>query len=470
MSLSSVDFSLVQNEPVDIEEPPAAASGWRMVAGRWPFSVSMVAGFALGASLVPLAGTEIRGVVIALGAFCLVAATARRAHLAESRVEDLQRRLQDETSYHAFVDSAVEGFFRTTRDGRYLICNPALANIYGYESPVHLTRELTDIASTLYIDEERRTEFMALTERDGVLQDFVSQIRRRDGSIIWISENARRVVDNDGQFLFYEGTVQDITAKIEADLAMRQALQKTQEAARSKAAFLAAMSHELKTPLNAVIGFSDMMLKELFGPIEPQRYKSYVVDIHANGGRLLAMINDILDLTRIEGNLMGLEETEVCVQDAVTTAHKCAAETVQESGQITVDVLAGLPLLKADARRLRQILNHIFSNAVKFTPKEGRIAAKAWLNKAGGIAIAIEDDGIGMEPDLIQHALEPFKQLDGSLARRFEGAGLGLPLANALVRLHGGKLSIDSTPGVGTSVTIEFPPERTVELILAQTA
>jgi PAS domain S-box-containing protein len=430
----------------------------------------MAAGLAAGIALVPLAGDEFRGAIIAFGAFCIVAATARRAYLAESRAEDLQCKLQDEASYHAFVDSAIEGFFRTTRDGRYLICNPALAKIYGYESPEHLTRELTDIASTLYIDPRRREDFVSLTEKDGVLQDFVSQIRRRDGSIIWISENARRVNDDDGQFLFYEGTVQDITAKIESDLAMRQALQETQEAARAKAAFLAAMSHELKTPLNAVIGFSDMMLQEIYGPVEPERYRSYVADIHSNGGRLLAMINDILDLTRIEGKLMGLDESEVCVLDAIMTACKSMAGMAPEPGQIAVDVPAGLPLLKADPKRIRQILNHILSNAVKFTPKEGRIAAKAWLDETGGIAIAIEDSGIGMAPDLISHALQPFKQLDGSLARRFEGAGLGLPLASALVRLHGGKLAIDSTPGIGTKVTIAFPPARTVELVLAGTA
>jgi PAS domain S-box-containing protein len=464
---SGTECGLSQSESVSGVDTPAA--GWRPIIGRWAFVIAMLAGFGVGAALLPLSSIEFGGAIIALGALVIMALTARRAHLAESKAEHLQRRLDDEASYHAFVDSAVEGFFRTTRDGRYLICNPALAQIYGYESPDHLTRDLTDIASALYVDPERREEFTRLTDK-GSLQDFVSQIRRRDGAIIWISENARRVNDADGQFLFYEGTVEDITAKIEADLAMREALKETQEAAHAKAAFLAAMSHELKTPLNAVIGFSDLMKQGVFGPIEPERYRSYVTDIHDNGRRLLGMINDILDLTRIEGRLMELEESEVSVADAVVTVRNAALDGIPSQDRVGVHVPPGLPLLRCDQRRLKQILTHIVSNALKFTGEKGRIAMRAMVEAGGGIAITVEDSGIGMAPEMIQHALEPFKQLDGSLARRFEGAGLGLPLAHALTKLHGGRLSINSTLGVGTTVTIAFPPERTGEWVLASIA
>jgi PAS domain S-box-containing protein len=439
-----------------------------VVAGRWAFILSMVAGVTVGLAIIPVAANRIDAALLTLGAFCIVATTARRANRAEIEAEELRQKLLDERSYHAFVDSAVEGFFRTTRDGRYLIVNPALANIYGYNSPAQLAGELTDIGASLYVDPNRRKEFQALMAANRAVQNFVSQIRRRDGTVIWISENARTVSDEDDQFLFYEGTVQDITAQIDSEFAMRRALQETQEAVRAKAAFLAAMSHELKTPLNAVIGFSDLMLQDMFGPVEPPRYREYISDIHDNGRRLLALINDILDLSRIEGRLIALQSHAVFLPDVVKAARDAAIEGKSNVAPVAIDVPSDLPLVRADTQRLRQTLAHLISNAVKFTPAEGSIGLRAWLDAEGGVTIAISDTGIGMAPEHIQHALEPFKQLDSSLSRRFEGAGLGLPLASALMRLHGGRLVIESTLGKGTTVTVRFPPDRTIELAPAE--
>ena len=285
---------------------PSTALG---VLGRRSFVVSLVAGFAIGAALLPLAANQIMGGAAILGALLIAAASALRATRAENQVDELQLKLLDERSYHAFVDGAVEGFFRTTRDGRYLIANPALARIYGYDTVEQLKSELTTSPASLYVDPDRRNAFHVLMTSQHVVRDFVSQIRRRDGTLIWIAEDARTVTDDDGQFLFYEGTVEDITEKRQSEEATRQALRETQEAARQKGAFLAAMSHELKTPLNAVIGFSDLMRQELFGPIENERYRSYVGDVHENGLRLLAMINSILDFSRIEGGLLDLDES-----------------------------------------------------------------------------------------------------------------------------------------------------------------
>jgi PAS domain S-box-containing protein len=426
------------------------------------FIVALGIGFLTGVALIPVAIDQFVGATLALGGLCIAAATALRAARAENKVETLQQALLDEQSYHAFVDAAAEGFFRTTRQGRYLIVNPALARIYGYDSPEQLRTELTDIGGTLYVDPNRRGEFQALMEERGTVTDFVSQIRRRNGSVIWIVENARKVTDDDDQFLFYEGTVQDITVQRESEEAIRRALRETQEAARAKAAFLAAMSHELKTPLNAVIGFADLMRQELFGPVNEPRYRSYIVDIHDNGRRLLTMINDILDLSRVEGGLLDLDEEALCLFDVVASAKDEIAEAKLDAAPIAVEVSPDLPLLYADRRRVRQILMHLLSNAVKFTPQDGAIAVRAELTQDGRLTVAVKDTGIGMEKGRIGHALEPFKQLDSRLARRFEGVGLGLPLANAFARLHNAQLMIDSMPGKGTTVVIAFPPGRTI--------
>jgi PAS domain S-box-containing protein len=434
------------------------------LTGRVSFGLSLAVGFALGFLLPPIAGNHLFGAAISFGAICIAAMSAYHSQARRNQIEQLQQKLQDEASYHAFVDSAIEGFFRSTRDGRYLIVNPALARIYGYESPEQLRSELTDIGQSLYVDPGRRAEFQRLISKHSVIKDFVSQIRQRHGGLIWISENARTVTDEDGQFLFYEGTVQDISLARASEETMRRALVETQEAGRAKAAFLAAMSHELKTPLNAVIGFSDIMRQQLFGPIVDDRYRGYVVDIHENGRKLLARINDILDLSRIEGRLLDLEDDAVNVQEAVTAACGAIFEAKPDSPSLLIDIPADLPLLTVDPRRFHQIFTHLLSNAVKFTPPDGRVAVRASLAEDGAFMLTISDTGIGMEPDRIAHALEPFRQLDSRLARRFEGAGLGLPLANALVQAHDGTLSIVSAPGAGTTVTVLFPPNRSAEI------
>jgi signal transduction histidine kinase len=160
---------------------------------------------------------------------------------------------------------------------------------------------------------------------------------------------------------------------------------------------------------------------------------------------------------------LDIEDDSVCVHEAVTAAWNAVIADKENVAPIVIDVPPGLPMLRVDPKRLHQILMHLLSNAAKFTPSEGRIEVQMSQSKDGGIAIAVKDTGIGMEPSRIGHALEPFKQLDSRLSRRFEGVGLGLPLANALVRLHGARLSIESMPAKGTVVTVEFPPERTLE-------
>ena len=430
--------------------------------GRWSFVASLVAGVGIGAAVMPVSVNEIPSAAAMFGALVIMAATALRAGRAERQVDDLQSKLLDERSFRAFVYGAVEGFFRTTRDGRYLIANPALARMYGYETPDQLKAELTDISATLYVDPSRRNEFHSQMKSTRVVRNFVSQIRRRDGHLIWISENARTVTDDDDQFLFYEGTVEDITEKRLSEEATQRALRETQEAARQKGAFLAAMSHELKTPLNAVIGFSDLMRQELFGPIENERYRSYVGDVHENGLRLLAMINSILDFSRIEGGLLDLDERIISVSDAVAAARDEMIARGKPMPTIALHITPDLPGLRADPKRLHQILIQLLSNAAKFTSRNGRIDIIARVLPAGGLTLMIRDTGIGMASSLIRGALEPFNQLDAGLERRFEGLGLGLPLANALMRLHGGSLAIHSEPGHGTTVNLDFPAERMV--------
>jgi signal transduction histidine kinase len=243
---------------------------------------------------------------------------------------------------------------------------------------------------------------------------------------------------------------------------LASALHAADVAARAKAQFLAAMGHELRTPLNAVIGFSEILEKEMFGPLGSAQYRDYAASIHKSGERLLVIINEILDFTKLDAKRMDLEEEGVDLGDMLDGLAQAARP---EMAKIGIDLHIGLdsrlPLVQADPRRLRQILSKLLANAIKFTPAGGMVSVEARM-APDGLAIAIADTGIGMSPEELQRALEPFGQADARLERKYEGAGLGLPIARGLVERHGGRLNIESRPGAGTTVTVLLPADRLV--------
>ncbi len=415
------------------------------------FAAGMIVGLGLVAHL---GGQFIAGLVI-LSMLCAILALLQRV------AENTRKRVTaGEASYRAFFDHAVEGIFRTTPEGHYLAVNQALADIYGYPSPESLISGLTDISAQLYVDSRRRDDFRALMQANDVVTHFVSEAYHRSGRRIWISENARAVRDWSGALLCYEGTVEDVTEKFEQERALRAALRQAEIANRMKAAFLAAMSHELKTPLNAVLGFSEIIRDELLGPVGHAGYREYAGDIHASGARLLAVINDVLDVSRLEGGLLTIEAHHENVLDVAERAVSLARGLTQDKRGVEIDVPADLPPLHVDPRRIAQALGNLLANALKFTPEGGTVRLVARLQSDGAVHLIVEDTGIGMAEGTIAAALEPFRQLDGSLARQFEGAGLGLSISKALAELHGGQLIVRSAVGVGTTVTIALPAAR----------
>ena len=414
-----------------------------------------VAGLVIGLGLVSDLGAQfIAGLIIVAGLCFGLFLLARVAENTRTRVT------AGEASYRAFFDHAVDGIFRTTADGHYLAVNQALADIYGYPNPDALIAGLTDISAQLYVEVSRREDFSALMQANDVVTNFVSEIYHRSGRRIWISENARAVRDWSGELLCYEGTVEDVTEKFEQDRALRVALRQAEIANRMKATFLAAMSHELKTPLNAVLGFSEIIRDEVLGPVGHDAYRDYAGDIHRSGTRLLSIINDVLDVSRLEGGLLTIDARPEDVQGLAEQAIKQARGITQDKRQIEIDVPADMPLLLVDPRRISQALGNLLANALKFTPEAGQVRVVVTRAADGGALLMVEDTGIGMAEETIAAALEPFRQLDGSLARRFEGAGLGLSIAKALAELHGGSLSVKSAVGEGTTVTIALPPPR----------
>lgn len=255
-------------------------------------------------------------------------------------------------------------------------------------------------------------------------------------------------------------TVEELAA-MNRDL--ESARREADHANRAKSNFLAAMSHDLRTPLNAILGFSDMIRREAFGPIGQDRYRDYVNDIHDSGQLLLNMINDVLDLSKIEAGKYDLAKDRICLTQMTNRIlHQFSAIPRAASLRFTTDIADDLPALNADERVLTLVLNNLVSNAVKFTPAGGTIGVSAWLNRAGAIKLSVTDTGCGMTDTDLDRVLNPYEQAQPAPAKTSEGTGLGLYLCRRFMALFGGKLHIASVPGEGTRVTLCFPPERTL--------
>lgn len=231
---------------------------------------------------------------------------------------------------------------------------------------------------------------------------------------------------------------------------------------QAKSAFLASMSHELRTPLNAIIGYTDLMRQRTFGPVMPHRYAAYIDDIHASGQHLLQMINDLLDIAKIEAGKQELVFETVRLQEVAQTAMRLV-EPQADSANIGLAMnFAGDALIHADERAIKQILVNLLSNAVKFSKPGSEALVFCRQAPDGRLSIGVRDSGVGMTPEVMERVLLPFEQGSDAYTVEGRGTGLGLPICKQLIEAHGGRLQMDSTPGVGSTIWAEFPPERII--------
>ncbi|HTS91372.1 MAG TPA: ATP-binding protein [Stellaceae bacterium] len=258
----------------------------------------------------------------------------------------------------------------------------------------------------------------------------------------------------------YAAFVDTVQTKVR-NVTLTAGLAEASSANRAKSDFLAHMSHELRTPLNAILGFAEMIRDERLGPEASAKYRIYAHDIFEAGQHLLLIVNDVLDISKIEVGRLALRDDMVDVGAVVSVATAFVEQRAKTAGiAIESQVPEDLPVLIADELRVKQILINLLTNSIKFTHENGNVAVGAGVRADGSLAIWVIDTGAGMTKSEITVALQPYRQVDNLLTRRNGGAGLGLPLSRALVELHGGRLVIDSTPDVGTSVTAIFPATR----------
>ncbi|MGH6929568.1 MAG: PAS-domain containing protein, partial [Dongiaceae bacterium] len=297
----------------------------------------------------------------------------------------------------------------------------------------------------------------------------MAERRTADGGYVAIGTDVTRLKRQEQALMDNEDQLRGMLRELEESHAQleRQSIELTRlaeqaeaqgEAARAanaaKSEFLAHMSHELRTPLNSIIGFSEIMKTELLGPIGTPKYKSYAIDIHDSGTHLLNLINDLLDLAKIEAGRSELYEENCDLAQIIAASVHLLAEPAQRAGvTLSQHCDPTLPLLRGDERKIRQILLNLLSNAIKFTPAGGGVSVRARLLGDGAVTMSVADTGIGIPPDQIERVMEPFTQVEHVLSRSYAGTGLGLPLCKELAQLHGGTLVLTSIVGAGTTVT-----------------
>jgi PAS domain S-box-containing protein len=390
--------------------------------------------------------------------------------------------LQAEQKYRSIFENAVEGIFQTTPEGRFLSVNPALARIYGYATPEELTSNLTNIRQQTYVNPQQREKFMRVMKEFGQISGFESEVYRVDGSIIWISESARAACGADGEVLYYEGSVEDISDRKVFESALQLALEAAEAASTAKSAFLANMSHELRTPLNAIIGYSEMLQEETaelgYDELSPDLDK-----IRTSGRHLLSLINDILDISKIEAGKMDLYLETFNIADLIEEVASTAAPLIEKNtNTLNLRQISNIGTMHGDITKVRQILLNLLSNAAKFT-HNGIITLSASREKSAGdsseaktensfepaansqssiaskefLVVNCTDTGIGMNPDQLQHIFQPFTQADASTTRKYGGTGLGLAISQRFCLMMGGNISVKSQVGVGSTFTICLP-------------
>ena len=284
--------------------------------------------------------------------------------------------------------------------------------------------------------------------------------RKPGGEIVHLHMDAERVRNEHGNILYEVGVAQDVTEQRQREMELITARRAAEIANRTKTQFLANMSHELRTPLNAVIGFSQLIKDQAFGDI-PERYLTYADDINTSGKLLLALINDILDMSRIEAGQHKLIEEVISPEAAINDCVRMVAAKAADGGvRLAVENKGPLPALKADERALKQVLLNVLSNAVKFTPQGGSVTIAGQTLPDGRLQVEISDTGIGIAEDALKELFQPFRQADASISRRFGGTGLGLAISKKLIELHGGDIVVESQSGRGTLVMVRLPAER----------
>ncbi|KXF78633.1 hypothetical protein ATN84_02275 [Paramesorhizobium deserti] len=386
------------------------------------------------------------------------------AELSDEEMRALQTRIDELTG---ILDTATDGVVIIGPDGLIRSMNHSAAALFGYEPGEIKGKSF----SMLFAIESQRA---ALDYLDGLSQNGVASVLNDGREVIGREAQGRFIpmfmtIGKLAASNSYCAVLRDITHWKRAEEELTNARREAERASSQKTEFLARISHEIRTPLNAIIGFSELMSDEKFGPIGNERYRDYLRDINRSGNHVLALVNDLLDISKIEAGGLDMQFEAVSLNDAIAEAVAIMQpQANRERVIIRSSFPANLPDIVADARSIKQIALNLLSNAVRFTAPGGQVIVSTSYEANGGVVMRVRDTGVGMSAAEIEQALKPFKQVstlkrnpaDGRTDWRQDGTGLGLPLTKAMVEANRAMFSIESTPGNGTMVEISFPSTR----------
>ena len=373
---------------------------------------------------------------------------------------------ESEQRFRDFAESSSHWLWELDREMRYTFVSDGVRTMTGLPPTAYIGLRLFDTHAGQGMDPAAKRQFLDVLDKREPFIDVPVVQTGADGEVRHLRISGRPFYSESGTFLGHRGTTRDVTAQhvAEDDSARwRQARDMASAADLAKTRFLAHMSHELRTPLNAILGFAEIMSEELFGPIGGETYRGYASDIAVSGRHLLGIINDLLDMSRIELGQFQQTPEDFVLAEVVDEAVRIARGYAQGVGPtIEVAPIDIAWVLHADRRSIRQVLLNLLSNAVKFTPAGRRVWVRVDGGGQGNLTIDVSDSGCGIPPERLAGIFEPFQYGSGGQTRGRQGAGLGLWLSRSLTELHGGKLGLDSRVGEGSTATVTIPSSRVV--------
>lgn len=417
---------------------------WFFAVGGWDLGLSLIGKFGLTYPIFYVCGA------IFLSGILMV---DRRRRESEFRLSESETKLRD------VLDVSTDWFWETDTAHRFTYISESFSQVFSRDPSAYIGRKRSDLATE--DDLPKVQEYEEMLDRRQPFVDFTYSLTAADGRTRHVSISGKPVFNESGEFVGYRGSGREVSERVEARHKLERALMRAEDANRAKARFLSQMSHELRTPLNAVIGFADLIRMELRGPIENKAYKEDAEGIYESGHHLLGLINDLLDLSKLEAGKLVLtddrcnlgEVAEAAVRMVRPRAEAAGIELLLECGEGDLEAVL-------DERAIRQVALNLLTNAIKFTERGGKVRLGVDRGEHDSLRLIFSDTGVGIPKAEQNRMFAPFERAEHARDNLIEGTGLGLSICKALIEAHGGTIGLESEPGKGTTITVTLPDRR----------